>query len=247
MAHLGLLFIFICLSHLVQGTSTDSTSPSCPPLDGASSRSVWSIVWNCVLTLFICVWHTVHPGIPGEQEKYKLFYMKVPLVFITSFVAPEAVVSSASKEWCEVRRTVRDFRRTFSPAINVLMHLNGLKTKSLVEGYEWSMIHSHFVEMGGFVYHGDDGSLTRGTITALQFRQLCEQGKIANPLITERQIRDNSKSDARGKAIFVIQLFWFTLQVIVRGSMGLAITLIELDTVCMSALALLYLFFWWGT
>ena len=105
------------------------------------------------------------------------------------------------------------------------------------------MTHSFFAEMGGFVYRDDQGGVR--TIDSLGFLELCEAHKIANPLITVKEIKDRSKSDAVGKAILTVQLLWFTLQVVVRGSSGLAVTLVELDTVCMAALSLLVLFFWW--
>ena len=106
------------------------------------------------------------------------------------------------------------------------------------------MTHSFFAEMGGFVYRDDQGGLR--TINSLKFLELCRENKIANPLITVKEIKDRSKSDAIGKAILATQLFWFALQVTVRGSSGLAVTLVELDTVCMAGLSLLVLFFWWN-
>ena len=105
------------------------------------------------------------------------------------------------------------------------------------------MAHSFFAEMGGFVYRDNRGRLR--TIDSLDFLELCEANNIANPVITVKEIKDRSKSDAIGKAILVMQLLWFTLQVVARGSSGRAVTLVELDTVCMAALSLLVLFFWW--
>ena len=105
------------------------------------------------------------------------------------------------------------------------------------------MTHSFFAEMGGFVYRDDQGGVR--TINSLEFLELCKANKIANPAITVKEIKDRSKSDAVGKAILTVQLLWFTLQAVVRGSSGRAVTLVELDTVCMAALSLLVLFFWW--
>jgi len=96
--------------------------------------------------------------------------------------------------------------------------------------------------MGGFVYCDDTGSLR--TINSLEFLERCEANNIANPLITEEEIKDKSKADTLGKAILAFQLLWFTLQVAVRFFSGLTITLVELDTVCMAILTLLLLFFW---
>ena len=105
------------------------------------------------------------------------------------------------------------------------------------------MAHSFFAEMGGFVYHDEEGNSR--TIDSEEFLKLCQENKIANPVITFKQIKAMSKSDALGKAFLALQLFWFTLQVIVRGSHGLAVTLVELDTVAMAALTFLVLWFWW--
>ena len=106
------------------------------------------------------------------------------------------------------------------------------------------MTHSFFAEMGGFVYHDDQGHFH--TIKSLEFLQLCEANKIANPVITVADIKDKSKSDALGKTILAVQLFWFTLQAVVRRSKGFAVTLIELDTASLSVLSLSILFLWWG-
>lgn len=111
------------------------------------------------------------------------------------------------------------------------------------KGYQWSMTHSFFAEMGGFVYRDKRGNLRK--IKSLEFLDLCEANRIANPLITVKEIRDRSKSDALSKTIFAVQLVWFALQVVVRCPCGLAVTLIELDTVSMAVLSLLVIWFWW--
>lgn len=104
------------------------------------------------------------------------------------------------------------------------------------------MKHSFFAQMGGFYYCNEDGSAER--IDSVEFLRRCEKGEIANPVFTEDEIRDKSKSDALGKFILALQLFWFILQVAVRHFHGLAVTLVELDTVCLSVLTLILLIFW---
>jgi hypothetical protein len=116
LAMICLPFVLLCLAQLAQGTSADSTSSSCPPLDEAS-RNIWSVLESCVLTLLICVWHSIHLDLPGSGDEEKLFYERVPWIFITTFFAPEAVVSIASKKWCEAHAKVKEFRGTFSPAV----------------------------------------------------------------------------------------------------------------------------------
>ncbi|KAF8449455.1 hypothetical protein L210DRAFT_2664031 [Boletus edulis BED1] len=216
---LRLLLVLFYLAQFVQGTSTNTTSPSCPPPDG-TTRSVWGILGSCALTLLICVWHSIHFDII-EGEWTEVWLIKGLLV-LGSFAAPEVIVAAAAADWKRARERVIEFRD---------------------EGYEWSMKHSFFAEMGGFVYRDDKG-LSR-TIKSREFLKLCKANEIGNPIITAKDIKGRSKSDGLGKMILALQLFWFMLQVVVRGSTGLAVTLIELDTVCMAVLSLLVILFWW--
>jgi len=179
-----------------------------------------------VTLLLHCVAHAVPLDIPSSSNQlYKLFYTRKPWIFLTAFIAPEVMVSSAAKEWCDALQQVKDFR---------------------LEGYEWSMAHGFFVDMGGFEFHSNgNGSRIHETITSLQFRRLCEKGEIMNPDITQNDIKAIGNSDALGRVVFMVQLLWFILQIIARGVEGLAITLVELYTLSMIALAVEYTFFWW--
>jgi hypothetical protein len=67
-----------------------------------------------------------------------------------------------------------------------------------------------------------------------------------NPIITEDEINDKSKSDGLGKALLILQLSWLTLQVSVRHAKHLAITLIEIDTLAMAAMSFPVFYFWWS-
>jgi len=220
-----LLFALLYLTRLVQGTATNTTSSTCPELPEASYRSVWSILGSCALTLVICLWRTLHLNVPepGDSEDQVSMSTWHVLSVIGGFFAPEYMVGLATEQWIEARQIVAHFRE---------------------KGYELSMTHSHFSESGGFVHCDREGKVK--VIKALEFLELCEAGKIVNPLVTEDEIRDRSKSDAVSKAIFTIQLLWFLLQVVVRRSIGLVVTLVELDTGCMALLAVFYLLFWWS-
>ncbi|KAI9567948.1 hypothetical protein HD554DRAFT_1991439, partial [Boletus coccyginus] len=174
----------------------------------ASSRSIWSILGSCALTLLICIWLAIHPDIPPHEQGWNslLAWCRRLVIGIISFIAPEVVVCIAAGEW----QGVLDTR-----------HLTDLPEK----GYDWSMTHSYFAQMGGFVYCDDKGSLRE--IDSREFLELCEANKIANPLITVQEIKDKSKADAVGKVILGFQLLWFTLQVSVRHFSGLTVTLVD--------------------
>ena len=104
------------------------------------------------------------------------------------------------------------------------------------------MTHSHFMLIGGFALRDDTGIKE---INIDDFLSLVRVGDIVNPAIREEDINDKSTSDGLGKAILIVQLSWFTIQIIVRLVDHLAVTLVELDTVCMALLTLPLIFFWW--
>jgi len=33
-------------------------------------RTVWNIIWSCLVTIFSCTWVAVHPNIPNAEEKW---------------------------------------------------------------------------------------------------------------------------------------------------------------------------------
>ena len=234
-----LLFYLVHLTQIVYGIDTNSTTSSFPqPSGDGTPRSIWSILGSCAVTLLICVWHAIHFDIVYKDD---LFYGGPVRLVLWAIFGPEVVVSAAVEQGWKARRMVTAFRGMLSSTLNP-RHQTNLGTLS-EKGYQWSMTHSFFAEMGGFVYRDDKGNSR--TINSLEFLELCEANKIANPIITVQEIQDKSKSDALAKAILTVQLLWFTIQVVARGSRGLAVTLLELDTVSMAALALLTLWFWW--
>ena len=235
-----LLFYLAHLAQIVYGIDTNSTTSSFPqPSGDGTPRSVWSILGSCAVTLLICVWHAIHFDIVYSGDD--VFYGGPVRLILWAIFGPEVIIMTAVAQWWDARRMVAAFRGMSSSTLNTQRQTT-LRTMS-EKGYQWSMTHSFFAQMGGFVYRDDKGNSR--TIDSLKFLELCEANKIANPLIMVQDIQDKSKSDALAKAILAVQLLWFTVQVIARGSYGLAVTLLELDTVSMAALALLILWFWW--
>ncbi|KAG9316817.1 hypothetical protein JVU11DRAFT_2882 [Chiua virens] len=67
--------------------------------------------------------------------------------------------------------------------------------------------------MGGFALHYVNGIKE---IDIDEYLGHVQRGQMVNPVITEADIKDKSKSDALSKADLVVQLSWFTIQIIVR-------------------------------
>ncbi|KAF8838394.1 hypothetical protein BDN67DRAFT_907415 [Paxillus ammoniavirescens] len=215
-----LLLVSSLLVQLATAAPTNTTS-EVPYSDATSNyRSVWSILGTCAVTLFICIWNAIHPNIiaQGKCPCASALYQGA-LMLMTLFV-PEFTVARACTEWVYARRIERDFHE-----------------------YRWTPTHGFFSLMGGFVL--DDGT-KRTTLRPCNHLEHLRDGKLVNQDITAEEIDDKSKSDGLAKVILGLQLSWFVLQVIVRGTNHLAITLVEIDTLAMTAVTFPLFFFWWN-
>ncbi|KAF8554624.1 hypothetical protein OG21DRAFT_1603416 [Imleria badia] len=207
---------------LVQASSTNTTVDETPCDASASHRSIATMLTSCGLTLLVCVWHAVHPDLLPPRHKWYQNLLYRALLVIIAFIIPEFVVQRAYVEWRQANSIANRFRE---------------------KGYEWTMTHSYFTLMGGFVLRDHERTKELGADDILK----CFENKvIANPVVSVEDIMDKSSSDELAKLILLIQLFWFILQIIVRGANHLAITLVEIDTLCLAVITLPIFFFWWG-
>jgi hypothetical protein len=58
---------------------------------------MFSIVWSCLSTVFICAWVSVHPNLPPRSQKHA-FWRRLKLMFWT-IVVPELVLAWALRQW----------------------------------------------------------------------------------------------------------------------------------------------------
>jgi hypothetical protein len=88
--------------------STPFTSPtigcSCP-----NTRSVWNIVWTCVVTIVACSWVSVHPNIPAPGKKeWQVALMRLELM-IWTIIAPEMMIFWAIRQWIGARKLAAQY------------------------------------------------------------------------------------------------------------------------------------------
>ena len=129
-----------------------------------------------------------------------------------------------------------------------------LKTKLLIGYYGWTITHSHFLLMGGFVLAEGthdfsilaEGAHDVSVLTPKDFHKLLADQEIGFPLISEKEIQDRSKGDGLSKALAVVQTTWFLAQCISRKVQGLMITELEIVTVAFAFLNGIMYFLWWN-
>ena len=122
---LFLLFLY----YLLQGPSTDAgpiltiedrslAGNHCNDL--AHCRTIWNIVWSCLVTIFSCTWVAMHPNVPCPKKRevngWIERYIRNPLLsfvehrlplFICALLVPEYVLAWAIRQFLSARRIAK--------------------------------------------------------------------------------------------------------------------------------------------
>ena len=160
---LFLLFLY----YLLQGPSINAglipmiedrslTGNHCNDL--AHCRTVWNIVWSCLVTIFSCTLVAVHPNVPCPKKQEEngwikrciwnsllsFFGHRLPL-FICALLVLEYMLAWAIRQFLRARQIAKS---EFKLCVKYLSAA-GILSKPLLE-WGWSTVHGFFVIMGGF-------------------------------------------------------------------------------------------------
>ncbi|KAF7304198.1 hypothetical protein MIND_00651900 [Mycena indigotica] len=192
-------------------------------------RRLFDIVWGCLITIFLCIWVSVHPNVPPpslhhpekdtslwSRTRWRLFDASEPLVrrmklMAVALIAPELIIGFASRQLLMARRFSR---------------MNGV-----------SLAHGFFFVMGGFVDVDGHPIVTEN--------QLNLPGVLeAICAVPESAIRDKSKGDIFSKGIAFCQGLWFIVQCLARGVQHLPLTELEVATLAFATINALTWLLW---
>ncbi|KAG1848932.1 hypothetical protein DFJ58DRAFT_914932 [Suillus subalutaceus] len=269
LAILPLLYIPFVYSSLPSFNDTSTTtfdvtdSPS-----SNNTRTLWDIIWSCAATLFACTWTAVHPNIPGMDEgKFAVFSRRLGIMMI-ALIAPELMITWATCQFLSARDAAKAFNDAFGAQLHqarsdcgdtgesITALLSEISTSNRTNSLHpsaphvanrdfrgWTVTHGFFAWMGGFMLYVN--GKPRATLTPNELEFFVGEGSVEMPVIVEADIEDRSKGDALSKGIAILQLAWFVLQLVARYVQNLPITLLELDTLALAALAGIAYGFWW--
>ena len=276
---LFLLFLY----YLFQGPSTDAgpiptiehrslMGNHCNSL--APCRTIWNIIWSCVVTIFSCTWVAVHPNVPCPKKREANGWIercirnpllsfvehRLPL-FICALLVPEYVLAWAIRQFLSARRIAKGEFKLCVKYLSIAIVLS----KSLLER-GWSKTHGFFIIMGGFhlfehhpiktsnndkfKLHDDDIPL-RPLAAHDLYGDYTYQSIEADidftsfTVPTEEEINDRGKSDWLAKSLVLLQTSWFVIQCIARAIEHLPITHLEIVTLAYAAMSFVIYIFWW--
>ncbi|KAG0702577.1 hypothetical protein DFH29DRAFT_496717 [Suillus ampliporus] len=233
-----LYFPLFCASlPTFNGTSVPTLDASDVPLC-SDGRTLWNIIWSCAATVVACTWTAVHPNIPGIKEKRFPVACRRLFTMVMALIAPELIITWAMRQFLSARKATREFNEFLK-----LSESAEGKSASAPTVTEWTVTHGFFAWMGGFMLYVNNKP--RVTLTPGELLEFVRAGSVDMPIITEEEIDDRSKGDGLSKAIAILQLAWFVLQLIARYVQNLPVTLLEVDTLAITALTCIAYCLWW--
>ena len=79
---------------------------SCTDLNNC--RTIWNIVWSCLVTTFACTWVAVHPNVPKPGQSVNQRWYSRPLrrvrIMLYALIGPEFVLFWAWRQWKAANR-----------------------------------------------------------------------------------------------------------------------------------------------
>jgi hypothetical protein len=95
----------------------------------------------------------------------------------------------------------------------------------------WSLKQSFFLLMGGFVVENDSTADAKAhRVRPDKLLQFFKSKTMPWPTLSDAELNDRSKADWIVKSLAILQILWFTTQLIGRWAQGLAMTTLELFT-----------------
>lgn len=110
---------------------------------------------------------------------------------------------------------------------------------------KWTLVHGHFVAMGGLEVESMEGTRTLIGATRINLLHLRQNGTLVMPFVEEADILDKSKSSYATKFIACLQIGWFVTQLIGRANQHIPVTTLELFTVAIVGCTLMNYSLWW--
>ncbi|EAU83650.2 hypothetical protein CC1G_05554 [Coprinopsis cinerea okayama7 len=214
-------------------------------------RSRMDILWSCLSVIFACTWLSVHPNVceaPSTWFRRTILRGKLMLIAIES---PEVILLLSIRQWLGARRITRLFQQHVENEgvrEGSLMEQDGNEGSGSRGQWRWTITHSHFLQMGGYVFR--EGGTTHH-IDIAEILSDSERARLIRTSIRDRcdpedDLLDRSKGDGLAKAAVFLHTLWFMTNCISRHIQGLEITKLELIAAGYAVSTGFTFLFWWN-
>ena len=185
----------------------------------------------------------MHLNIPPKGETRVQYWLRSIKWVALGVLIPELVILSAWRQWQSARTMSAELDKIFKEQI---------AGKSTFRRFGWTIAHSYYAGMGGFVFEQEflpKGDKTlfntpdRLTLTAAGVLLLARCGHL--PDVHRDAILDKSKADGLAKTLVCLQAGWMILQILGRVVAHEPVTLLEVNTLGHIFCAFVIYVLWW--
>ncbi|KAK0458693.1 hypothetical protein IW261DRAFT_1352496 [Armillaria novae-zelandiae] len=254
------IFIVVFISLLIASTTgaqTSADNPDDESVCAGDQRTVLSIIWSCLATIFACTWVAVHPNVPGRDittkgatccalERLKIWSMTI--------LAPEVIVAWAAEQFIVADPATEEKEKPkLTLAHGFLVSMGGLycarscrhTAASTSPSFPSSL--PDFEDVPYFKSEVDEARTeeTASSEALIPTRLMRPNLGGETAEISLETIEDKSKRDGMSKTFSIIQSTWFILQSVVRIIQHLPITLLEMTALAFAGISMITYFLWW--
>jgi hypothetical protein len=188
-----------------------------------NGRGTLDIIYSCASTAFLCSWSILNLNVPSIDDTKFAFIRRKLWLTALCFLGPEFILSISGSQWSSARSSWKQWQNA---------------------GYsEWSMYHSFFADMGGFMLITPD--FPTFPIDSKQLLCLVQCQVVKLPDFKSTQIADRNKVDGLLRFITLLQTGWFCINIAGRAAGHLAITTLELTTAAFLVCNIATVVFWY--
>ncbi|KAG2340543.1 hypothetical protein BDR05DRAFT_889777 [Suillus weaverae] len=165
-----LLCIFLHLIGVIQAAPTIITATT----DGSdalsfTTRTMWTIVSSCILTLLACIYSVIHPNIPSPEDSPNCILRRRLGIMIVALIAPELIVTWAMRQWFSAHDAWTQTHSSFVLMGGFMLYADGKPCLTLRPSYILNLIHEGYIDVP--------------TITAKQIRDRSKGNAISKGLV----------------------------------------------------------------
>jgi hypothetical protein len=91
----------------------DQSTPVGLCSDIGHCRTIWNIIWSCLVTIFVCTWVAMHPNIPNAEENWFTTVSRRLQLMAMALIAPELVILWAMRQYFSARSLAKKYRSVF--------------------------------------------------------------------------------------------------------------------------------------
>ncbi|CAG7853038.1 SubName: Full=Uncharacterized protein {ECO:0000313/EMBL:CCA75392.1} [Serendipita indica DSM 11827] len=224
-------------------------------------RSLPTIIWSCLITIFLCTWVSLHPNVPepintsslGRCKKAKTHFLRVMssrlAPFLVAFLAPEWVLAFSLRQLFSARYLAKQHGLALNQAFFIVMggfhrferRAEIAETHETLPTTNEAPIKVNSTQNQSLAFKDDE--FPCHPLDRFDVIYLLNAGKLQMPRPNE--LEDRSKNDWVAKSLVLIQTTWFIGQCIGRKAQGLILTELEVITIAYSLVNVAIYIVWW--